>query len=98
MSKSKEELNSLKEEVETLNNKLAELNEEELKQVLGGLFDETEFAIRGQEHGFWIPKLQYGSAMADGKDTPIQEGAIEVVPGRSLKVTRGRIVPANDNM
>ena len=35
--KTKEELNALKEEVETLNKKLAELTEEELVQVSGGL-------------------------------------------------------------
>ena len=35
--KSKEELNALKEEVETLNQKLAELTEEELAQVSGGI-------------------------------------------------------------
>ena len=35
--KTKEELNALKEEVETLNEKLAELTEEELAQVSGGL-------------------------------------------------------------
>ena len=34
--KTKEELNALKEEIETLNRKLAELTEEELKQVAGG--------------------------------------------------------------
>ena len=34
--RSKEELNSLKAEVETLNKKLAELSEEELTQVTGG--------------------------------------------------------------
>ena len=35
--KTKEELNELKEEVETLNKKLAELNEEELAEVAGGI-------------------------------------------------------------
>ena len=35
--KTKEELNALKEEVETLNKKLHELTEEELEQVSGGL-------------------------------------------------------------
>ena len=35
MSKTKEELNALKEEVETLNKKLHELTEEELAQVSG---------------------------------------------------------------
>ena len=34
--KSKEELNKLKEEVETVNEKLQELTEEELEQVNGG--------------------------------------------------------------
>ena len=34
--KTKEELNELKEEVEAVNKKLAELNEEELEQVTGG--------------------------------------------------------------
>lgn len=34
--KTKEELNTLKEEVEALNKKLAELNEDELAQVFGG--------------------------------------------------------------
>lgn len=34
--KTKEERNELKEEVEALNKKLAELSEEELKQVTGG--------------------------------------------------------------
>ena len=34
--KTKEELNELKEEVENLNRKLAELTEEELAQVSGG--------------------------------------------------------------
>lgn len=36
MAKTKEELNALKEEFETLNKKLVELNEEELSQVMGG--------------------------------------------------------------
>ena len=35
--KTKEELNALKEEVETLNKKLAELTDEELEQVSGGV-------------------------------------------------------------
>ena len=34
--KTQEELNAIKEEVKTLNNKLAELTDEELKQVFGG--------------------------------------------------------------
>ena len=37
MSKSKEELNAIKEEVEAVNEKLAELTPEEIAQVNGGL-------------------------------------------------------------
>ena len=37
MAKTQEELNAIKEEVEAMNKKLAELTEEELKQVSGGL-------------------------------------------------------------
>ena len=48
MAKTKEELNALK-EVETLNKKLAELNEEELEQVTGG----TEMYDQGVE---WMKK------------------------------------------
>ena len=37
--KTKEELNALKDEVETLNKKLHELTEEELAQVSGGVLE-----------------------------------------------------------
>ena len=46
MAKTKEELKALKEEVETVNEKLQELTEEELEQVTGG---NTDFII-GQEN------------------------------------------------
>ena len=36
MAKTQEELNTIKEEAETLNKKLVELTEDELKQVVGG--------------------------------------------------------------
>ena len=39
MVKTKEELNKLKDELETLNKKLAELSEDELEQVTGGIGD-----------------------------------------------------------
>lgn len=38
--KTKEELSALKNEVETMNKKLAELNEEELNFVVGGAYSE----------------------------------------------------------
>ena len=53
--KSKEELNALKEEVETLDKKLRELTDEELKQVIGGGFtgnhaEESGGAFHFEEH------------------------------------------------
>ena len=42
--KTKEELNAIKEEVENVNKKLAELTEEELAQVAGGVdFNTTDW-------------------------------------------------------
>ena len=50
--KTKEELNALKEEVETLNKKLNELTEEELKQVSGGWgYKEYEVFLPASENG-----------------------------------------------
>ena len=48
--KSKEELNALKEEVETLNKKLAELTEEELTQVTGGgwVYQDIEISLESE--------------------------------------------------
>ena len=47
MSKSKEELNAIKEEVEAVNEKLSELTPEEIAQVTGGvqLADTVKTAI-----------------------------------------------------
>ena len=47
--KTKEELNALKSEVETLNKKLAELTDEELTQVTGGVLPDVI------KHGFELP-------------------------------------------
>ena len=41
--KTKEELNALKNEVETLNKKLAELTEEELALVVGGILPKDHY-------------------------------------------------------
>ena len=41
MAKTQEELNALKEEVETVNRKLHELTDEELAQVSGGASSDT---------------------------------------------------------
>ena len=47
MAKTQEELNELKNEYETLNNKLRELSEEELNVVIGGETDEFKIKTRG---------------------------------------------------
>ena len=47
--KTKEELNALKEEIETLNKKLAELTAEELAQVFGGSDTEKPTCPRYRE-------------------------------------------------
>ena len=52
MSKTKEELNELKEEVETQNKKLHELTDEELAQVTGGV------EPRGLKHAIEAPGLE----------------------------------------
>ena len=60
--KTKEELNALKNEVEALNAKLAELTEDELRQVTGGAGidfrkDEYENIIlgaRGEDHNIML--------------------------------------------
>ena len=44
--RTKEELSTLKEEVETLNKKLCELTDEELEQVLGGFEPGSSAQIR----------------------------------------------------
>ena len=49
MSKSKEELNALKKEVETLNKKLHELTDEELAQVTGGRNKESQIQEESEE-------------------------------------------------
>ena len=52
MVKTQEELNALKEEVETLNRKLAELTEEELAQVSGGwIYRDIEISLESENGG-----------------------------------------------
>ena len=54
--KTAEELNALKEEVETLNKKLAELTEEELAQVFGGAAGSVQFLNSDKGFGFIKPE------------------------------------------
>ena len=57
MSKTKEELKELKQEFETLNNKLKELTEDELKQVTGG-YDPFEKLEGGTNQDVSTPRHQ----------------------------------------
>ena len=57
--KTKEELNAIKEEVETLNKKLAELTEDELAQVTGGATGGLKPFSREKGFGF-IESQTYG--------------------------------------
>ena len=54
--KTKEELNILKEEVETMNKKLAELTEEELKQVAGGIISPPTLELGHELPSKYKPK------------------------------------------
>ena len=55
--KTKEELKALKEEVETLNKKLAELSEEELEQVSGGGIPRLKIKDIAVKYKFTIDNL-----------------------------------------
>ena len=52
MSKTKEELNAIKEEVETVSKKLQELTEEELEQVVGGIIKISESSGLAKRHPY----------------------------------------------
>ena len=67
--KSKEELNALKEEVETLSKKLHELTGEELEQVSGGASGDIVFFVSEKGFGFIEPEN-------GGKDVFVDQEAI----------------------
>ena len=77
--KTKEELNALKEEVEALNKKLAELSEEELVQVAGGSTDESiddiiqrqSDEIRRALEGLLNPPSAYHTPPFNNKPSPL---------------------------
>ena len=56
--KTKEELNALKEEVETVSKKLAELTEEELAQVSGGAGPRDRFVIERLTSEVWGSSIE----------------------------------------
>ena len=69
--KAMEELNILKEEVETLNNKFVELNEENLEQVRGGEQILTkEMLIKDKKRAFVMEKRKiYSEQLKNGEIT-----------------------------
>lgn len=71
--KTKEEFNKLKNEVEALNGKLSELNEEELSEVVGGLGNEnniTDYEIYAKlGKNFPSPEIPVGKIMEMDVDT-----------------------------
>ena len=67
--KTKEELNALKSEIEALNAKLAELTEDELRQVTGGYFNEITI-------GDSTPTLKARPEYTDGFTTEEGKGFI----------------------
>ena len=71
--KTKEELNSLRNKVEALNRKLAELSEEELTQVSGGAAGSVQFF--NEEKGFGFIKPGDG-----GRDTFVPHSKDEAHP------------------
>ena len=66
--KTPEELNALKEEVETLNKKLAELTEEELAQVAGGGFVDD---VRSYADALTNPDWAYQSTLYRKDPNPL---------------------------
>ena len=73
--KSKEELNALKEEVETVSRKLAELSEEELEQVAGGAAGSVQFFNEDKGFGFIKPEDGGRDIFARPIDIKVHENA-----------------------
>ena len=65
--KTKEELNALKEEVETVSRKLHELTEEELAQVSGGMSEIDDAILYGTIFGHLFNANQYAQKTGNPK-------------------------------
>ena len=71
--KTKEELNALKEEVETLNKKLAELSEDELEQVAGGIDYELKPSPSTENSHFNLRSDRRADHVSVNWGTPLDE-------------------------
>ena len=79
--KTKEELNALKERVEDLNKKLADLSEAELSQVVGGAMDESvddivrryNDDVRHYLDGLINPPAAYTNPLLNNKPSPLNK-------------------------
>ena len=80
MAKTQEELNALKEEVETVNRKLHELTEEELEQVNGGMSTGATVQVKGED----IAKLNTTEAL-QGKVGGVVVISSEGQPGSEMR-------------
>ena len=77
MAKTKEDLNALKKEVETLNKKFAELTEEGLEQATGGSIADS------------LKKLQDGMKIDSGTD---DRGGYQIDEKTREMIRRGTII------
>ena len=95
--KSKAELNVLKEEVETVNNKLCELTMEELEQVTGGKLDYEAYQW-WKRNGQEIVKRarQKGNYQKVAKIAPILVSSLNTFTLEKVRQALGRLVDIDD--
>ena len=89
MAKTQEELKVIKEEVETLNEKLAELTEEELAQVTGGVNPAYNIGAVLDSPAIQLPKLEVAidlQAVQPAEAQAVVESTTKQIPANEAKV------------
>ena len=87
--KTTEELNAIREEVETLNNKLKELTEEELAQVTGGVNPAYNIGAVLDSPAIQLPKLEVAidlQAVQPAEAQAVVESVTKQIPANEAKV------------
>ena len=87
--KTKEELNTLKEEVKALNEKLAELTEEELTQVTGGVNPAYNIGAVLDSPAIQLPKLEVAidlQAVQPAEAQAVVESVTKQIPANEAKI------------